>query len=87
MLAPFQELLLERACGRVGLNYSSPECSSSSAAQAEASSRVAMYNLAQQVPNLLTVGLVGTISDAVGRNKALPSIRARSLLNSQPTRN
>lgn len=71
MLAPFQEMLLQRACDRVGLNYSSPACSSSKTAQAEASSRVATYNLAQQVPNLLTVGLVGAISDALGRDKAL----------------
>eukprot|EP01047_Picozoa_sp_COSAG01_P019461 COSAG01_NODE_1080_length_11819_cov_29.816212_11_plen_528_part_00 len=71
MLAPFQELLLERACVRRGLNYSSTVCSGSKEAQAEASDRIAMYNLAQQVPNLLTVGLVGAISDAMGRGRAL----------------
>eukprot|EP01051_Picozoa_sp_SAG22_P013280 SAG22_NODE_1467_length_4349_cov_3.654353_7_plen_255_part_00 len=71
MMAPFQELLLERACGRLGLAYSSPACSTSKGAQEEASRRIAMYNLAQQVPNLLTVGFVGTVSDALGRNKAL----------------
>jgi MFS family permease len=82
MLAPFQELLLERACGRLGLNYSSPACSTSKAAQAEASDQVAMYNLAQQVPNLLTVGLIGVVSDAMGRGKALLCPLATLLLSS-----
>ena len=49
MMAPFQELLLERACGRLGLSYPSSACASSRPAQEEASARVAYYNLAMQV--------------------------------------
>jgi hypothetical protein len=41
-------LLLQRACGRVGLPYPSPACDASRPAQEEASGRIALYNLAQQ---------------------------------------
>ena len=71
MMAPFAELLLQRACERHGLTFPSSACDDDTAAQAEAARRLAYYSLSQQIPNLLTVGLVGTVSDSLGRHKGL----------------
>jgi len=71
MMAPFAELLLERACERRNFTYPSPPCDNSDDAQTEAAHRMAYFSLASQIPNLLTVGLVGTVSDAISRPKAL----------------
>ena len=58
-------LLLQRACGRVGLPYPSPACDASQPAQEEASGRIALYNLAQQASEGRVMGRVGAANQLV----------------------
>ena len=71
IMAVWSELLLSRACARHHIPFPSQACDQHPDAQTEATLRQTYMQLAQSIPNALTVGMVSSIADSRGRRLAM----------------
>lgn len=71
IMAVWSELLLSRACERANIPFPSQACDQHPESQTEATLRQTYMQLAQSIPNALTVGMVSSIADSRGRRLAM----------------